>query len=443
MKARGAVAAVGLFGLLQGVSPARAYQQVVVGDEVYQALRSNPRARVVVALRQTSAPPTDVARLSSEIAAERRNVLEGLDDSDFVITHKWDTLSALAGDVTAVGLEKLSAEPDVQRIDLDIPGVMATAESVPLIHANELRSQGITGAGVVVAVLDTGVDTRHPDLAGDIVDQACFCANADGSGCCPGGGTQAMGSGAAEDAQGHGTNVTGIITGSGAVAPVGVAPDAKIVAIRVLDANGVASGTAQVLSGLDYVLKSRPEVKVVNLSLVFGAFPGTCDNVASYSMAFAQAIGALKARGTIVFASSGNDGLSNQIGLPACIGSAVAVGAVYDSNVGTISFGCTDSTTAADQVTCFSNSSSAVDLLAPGAAITSSGIGGGTVTFLGTSQAAPHAAGVAALLLQAKPGLTPDQIETALKASGVPDTDPKSGLTIPRIDAKAALDATP
>jgi subtilisin family serine protease len=119
------------------------------------------------------------------------------------------------------------------------------------------------------------------------------------------------------------------------------------------------------------------------------------------------------------------------------------VGAVYDGNVGTVTFGCTDATTDRDQVACFSNSSSAVDILAPGAAITSTGVGGGGVTYMGTSQACPHAAAAAALLLEVKPGLTPDQIETALKNTGNVLTDGRNGLSMPRIDVSAALDATP
>jgi subtilisin family serine protease len=191
-------------------------------------------------------------------------------------------------------------------------------------------------------------------------------------------------------------------------------------------------------------MQNHPEARVVNFSLGFETlFTGPCDNQASFATAFAQAIGALKSRGAMVFASSLNTGSATQIGLPACVSSAVAVGAVYDGNVGTISFGCTDSTTARDQITCFSNSNDQVDLLAPGATISSTGLGGGIATFLGTSQAAPHAAATAALLLQAKPGLSPDQILNALKATGVVVADPRNGLSFPRIDALAALDATP
>jgi subtilisin family serine protease len=295
---------------------------------------------------------------------------------------------------------------------------------------------------VVVAVLDTGVESTHPDLSGDVIGQACFCTTVSGAGCCPNKTSQQTGAGAAEDDHGHGTNVTSIITGGGNVAPRGVAPDSQVVAIKVLDSTG--SGAASgIVSGLDYVLKSRPEVKVVNISLGLGnLFDGVCDSAASFTQAFAQAINGLKARGTAVFASTGNQANKSQISVPACIGSAIAVGAVYERSAGAVSFGCTDASTDADQVACFSNSSSKLDLLAPGAPILGSGLGGGTSTTLGTSQACPHAAGVAALLFQANSGLSVDRLLSALKTSSVTVTDSANGRATPRLDAKAALDAS-
>ena len=406
------------------------------------ALRSNHVARVVVSLRAPRIPVTSLSRHVTEIRRTQDGVLAGLDPRDFRPTHRWAAISALAGEVTESGLARLLADPDVDQVDLDVSGTAGVAESVPMIRADDVHDLGFTGRGVLVAVLDTGIDTDHPDLKNNLADQQCFCTAASGAGCCPNGAAQQSGAGAAEDDHGHGTNVAGIIAGQGRVAHKGVAPDAKIVAIKVLDRTGAFSSTAQVLSGFDYLLTARPDVKVVNMSLGTSVlFPGTCDGATSFTTAFAQAINSLRARGTTVFASSLNNGSSSQIGLPACIANAIAVGAVYDANVGTISFGCTDGTTKADQVCCFSNSSAAVDLLAPGAAITAAGRGGGVSTFLGTSQASPHAAGAAALLLEAKPSLTPDQIQAALRNTGVPIADPKSGLAVPRIDVRAALDA--
>ena len=434
------LAAVAVLFLVSGREPVA--RTADAGSDLHAALQKQARVNVIIKLREPRTPVSSLARRIDEIHATQEGVLAGLEPGDFRPTYRWDAISGLAGELSLGGLSKLLRDPDVERVDLDVSGTAGLAESVPMVKADAVHDSGITGKGVVVAVLDTGVDENHPDVKDAITAEQCFCTSAAGAGCCPNGATQQSGAGAAADDQGHGTNVSGIIVGRGRVAPKGMAPDGKLVAVKVLDSTGAFASSAQVVSGFDYIITQRPEVKVVNMSLGTSLlFSGTCDNAASFTSVFAQAIGTLRARGTSVFASSLNNGSASQIGLPACIAAAIAVGAVYDSNVGAISFGCTDSTTKADQVCCFSNSSTAVDLLAPGAAISAAGRGGGISTFLGTSQASPHAAGAAALLLEARPTLTVDQIESALKTTGIGINDPKSGLTIPRIDVRAALDA--
>lgn len=419
---------------------ARAMASDVVGPAVLSALADSPRARVVVFFRGDDLSITDLGARSRSISRTREAVLDQIASEDFRTTESFRNISAVGGYVTSRGLRQLSRDYRVLRIDLDVPGRMALAESTELVRAREVQALGITGAGVTVAVFDTGLDTDHPDLVDDVVAQQCFCTNADGvTGCCPGGATQATGPGAAEDEQGHGTHVTGVITSGGRVAPRGMAPDADIVAVRILDKTGAAASSTQLMKAFDWVLSTRPEVKIVNTSLVFGSFAGTCDAADAFTMALAQAVNTLRARGTLTVSSAGNAANKGSLGAPACLSQAIAVGAVYDANVGTISFGCTDATTAADRIACFSNSSTALDLLAPGAAISSSGIGGGVAGFAGTSQAAPHVAGALALLLQAKPGATADQLETALKSSGRPIAD-TNGVSAPRIDVRTALD---
>jgi subtilisin family serine protease len=322
---------------------------------------------------------------------------------------------------------------------VDVEGVRhaRAAESVPLIHGDEAHNMGFTGKGIVVAVLDTGIDSDHRDLFDAIVDQQCFCS---GSCRCPNGSQRQSGPGAAEDDEGHGTNVTGIINSAGRVAPVGVAPDTGIVALKVLGADG-GGGDAGILSALDYVI-ARREIRVVNMSLGGGRFSTVCDNADASNRAFGSAIATLRAQGTITLVAAGNDAFTDAVSSPACVNAAVAVGAVYDQNIGGIRASkCVDPTTAPDQVACFSNSSTLVELLGPGAMITSSGLGGGTLTEGGTSQATPHVAGAAALLFQANPALTPSEVVSTLSRTGVPIRDSKSGVTIPRIDVKAALDA--
>ena len=101
------------------------------------------------------------------------------------------------------------------------------ADTVPLIDADKWHADGVTGDGVLVAVIDSGIDTDHADLADDLAFEECFGDNdggINGIGFCLGGTDRLSGVGAAEDDQGHGSRVTGILTSSGTVSPVGVAP---------------------------------------------------------------------------------------------------------------------------------------------------------------------------------------------------------------------------
>ncbi|MCS7198073.1 MAG: S8 family serine peptidase [Candidatus Bipolaricaulota bacterium] len=223
------------------------------------------------------------------------------------------------------------------------------------------------------------------------------------------------------------------------MAPVGVAPQAQLVAIKVLRDNG-SGYLSDAVAALDWIYANNAmlQVKVVNMSLGSTIlYTPPCD---SAYPAMTTAINNLRAIGVISFAASGNNANATQMSLPACISSAVSVGAVYDANVGGINWGnCTDITTAPDKVVCVTNG--VPNLQAPGALITSSMIGGGATTYGGTSMASPHAAGTAALLIQAKPSITPMEIEAVLQATGVPVTDPKNGQTRPRINALAAVRA--
>jgi subtilisin family serine protease len=116
------------------------------------------------------------------------------------------------------------------------------------------------------------------------------------------------------------------------------------------------------------------------------------------------------------------------------------VGAVYDANYpGFDTVFCSDVPADVDRVACWSNSDPTLDLLAPGCEISSAGLSGPVSTYCGTSQASPHAAGAAALLLQQRYDATPDQIEARLKSTGVPRTDTRNGVTTPRIDLLSAV----
>ena len=130
----------------------------------------------------------------------------------------------------------------------------------------------------------------------------------------------------------------------------------------------------------------------------------------------------------MVVAAAGNDGYTSALANPACTPQVVSVGAVYSHNWGTVTGSCTDSSTAADQVCCFSNSASYLSTLAPGAFIMAGGR-----QLAGTSQAAPFAAGAVAVLRSAYPGDTLDQTVARIAAGAMPVTDSRNGLLKPRL----------
>lgn len=399
---------------------ASAGAEPVVGADVSRSLTTEGDVAVVVTLDVPLPGGAPDARRAA-VAAMVDRVLARAGGPGFAVTRRFRHVPALAARVTAAGLARLRQEAAVRAIDVDPVGRGELAVSVPQIHADVLhQSYGLTGAGVTVAVLDSGIDRDHPDLAGALVDEQCFCNY--GGPCCPNGAATQSGPGAAEDDHGHGTHVTGILAGRGIVASTGVAPGAGVVAVKVLNASN-GGQVSDWIAALDWVIDVHPEVRAVNMSLCASPVSGVaCDDASAANMAMASAIDTLTAAGTRVFAASCNAGSADEIGSPACIRNAVAVGAV-DSG---------------DAVASFSNSSEELDLLAPGVGVVAPWIGGGVASLSGTSMATPHAAGVAALLQEARPGLTSTALLQALVATGMPITDARTGRVRPRLDAEAA-----
>ncbi|MGH9369863.1 MAG: S8 family serine peptidase, partial [Thermoanaerobaculia bacterium] len=253
------------------------------------------------------------------------------------------------------------------------------------------------------------------------------------------------------DCDGHGTSVAAVAAG-----PTGVAPDAKIVAIKVFPTSSGSGASCEdtaddsdILAGIDWVITNREAhgIAVINLSLG-GAFEDTLDHgycdadVPAYTMAFDSAI----ASGMVVVAAAGNDGTANALSAPACVSSALSVGAVYSQTSASQSWldeegavQCTDAPTAPDQIVCFSNSATSLSMLAPGAFWLVAKKGDGLNLFAGTSAASPAVAGAVALLRQTQRGLSPAGLIGVLRSTGKPITDPRNGVATPRLDALAAV----
>lgn len=226
-----------------------------------------------------------------------------------------------------------------------------------------------TADNVTAYIIDTGVDASHEDF-GDRVQPGQDFVDGGGDG---------------DDQQGHGTHVAGTVAGS----EYGVAKGASIVPVRVLDANG--SGTTEgVISGVDWVAQNAEGPAVANMSL-----GGTADQALDTAVE-----GAIEAGVTFV-AAAGNESADAGNGSPSRVESAITV-AASDEN---------------DAQAEFSNYGSVVDLYAPGVDITSAAMGGGETTMSGTSMAAPHVAGAAALYLADNPQATPAEVSEALTSS--------------------------
>lgn len=393
------------------------------------------RIRVVVVLEDQPA-----RAVSTD--AMRSGLLESFRASH---VEPWGRGRAFEVEIDREELPRLEADPRVRAVEVDSGGGGGLMQSLPLIGVDTVRAQGFDGSGVTIAVLDTGIDVSNPDFAGRIVGQRCFCDNLDGSGCCPNGEVEQSGEGAADDDNGHGTHVTGIAAGGGASAPGGVAPKANIVAVKVMDRSNSFRSFTQIYRALRWIAEERPDVRVVNMSLGSSALysSSACGSTA-IALGMEDVIAELRRRGVLITASTGNQGSKTAMALPACMQDVLGVGAVYDA-VGTYAYyACPDPSAQLGSVTCFTNSNDSTDLVAPGAPITASRRGGGSMTLAGTSMAAPHVAGVIALMVQAGgPRLTADQIEFILKATGRTAVDPRNDRLFPSLDAAAAIASTP
>jgi subtilisin family serine protease len=433
--------------LVVAVAPGSAPGEPVgrIPPRLAERVQAAGSVRVIARLAVTGSTPEgrpeaiEEAHRRARIAAVRAAVRGRLGGGWHRVIREYDAIPFLALEVGPDALQALAAMPDVvERLEEDRLDRPMLTESVPLVQADQAWAQGFDGSGVVVAILDTGVDATHPSLAGKIIGEACFSSNSmadSATSLCPGGGTTSTdpGSGISCETAGcdHGTHVAGIVAGAGPSFP-GVARGAGILAIQVFsridDAVAcegmppcVLAFVSDQLAALNhvYALRGAFNLAAANLSLGGGTFSRPCDDDVRK-----LAIDRLRDAGIATVVAAGNDGAPDALETPACISSAVSVG----------------STTKADVVWPDSNSASFLTLLAPGARIVSSVPGGGFAVKSGTSMATAHVSGAFAILKQAAPGATVTDILATLRASGLPITDRRNGVTVPRIRIAAALD---
>lgn len=270
-----------------------------------------------------------------------------------------------------------------------------------------------TGAGINVAVIDTGIDLDHPDL---VVTQGVDCTK--GPSCDRGGD--------GNDDNGHGTHVAGTIAAlDNAIGMKGTAYDANLFAVKTLNKQG-SGFLSDVIEGIEWAINH--DADVINMSL------GTTNDI----LAFHDAVDAAESAGIVIVAAAGNNNSpgSNAPNYPAAYSSVIAVGA----------------TNAADALASFSTTGPQLELVAPGVDIESTWNNGGYNTISGTSMATPHVAGTAALVLSVSGGVSDsngngfvnDEVRDILTSTadqlGVEDRDDLYGYGL--VDAEEAVTGT-
>jgi len=339
--------------------------------------RHSPRERlpVIVRYRRDRAAP--------------KGLLPGME-----VRRQFSLIPAFSASLAAHEVDALSEDPRVDRLWYDIPVKVLLDLSVPAIGAPLIWAEGYDGAGVKVGVIDTGIDPRHPDLQGRI-----------------GGMADVTGEGVT-DLSGHGTHVAGIIAGTGGAQGGryrGVAPGAQLFIAKALRSDG-SGAMSDSIAGLEWAVGQG--VHVVNLSL--GASPP-----GDGTDALSEACDAAALKGFVICVAVGNDGPGEgTVGPPGCAHHVITVGASGRD----------------DSVAAFSSRGPTLDgrdkpdVLLPGDGIVScrakgtdagEAVGDMYTRLSGSSMAAPHASGVAALLLQARPSLTPQQVKAALEGSAL------------------------
>ncbi|MCG7848779.1 MAG: S8 family serine peptidase [ANME-2 cluster archaeon] len=319
--------------------------------------------------------------------------------------------NAFSATVNAKNIEGLAAIENIGQISLDYNVHALLDESIPIIEANSVWSE-YDGSGIIVAVVDTGIDSNHPDLKNKIIDQVSFV----------------QGEPSPNDGLGHGTHVAGIIAGNGVASGgkyKGVAPGASLINIKVLDEYGYGTASS-VMSGIEYAVEHGADV----ISLSLGGYYWPSDGSDPLAMTANAAVD----QGVVVIVAAGNDGCPFCISTPASAEKVIAVGA----------------TTKQDDIAMYSSMGPTWDhrikpeVVAPGGAsyIYEDPAGLGIVSakatdsifeewyteyivdkyylsLSGTSMATPHVSGVAALMLQAHPDWTPDKIKQQLMNTAV------------------------
>ena len=343
---------------------------------------------------------------------------------DHVYRH---ALRGYAARMSGAAARRVASDARVRSVTPDRV-VRASAQTLPTgidrVDAEASSTQAGNGSGSVgvdVAVLDSGIDTKHRDL------------NVVGGKNCSTGKSYA-------DGNGHGTHVAGTIAAKDdANGVVGVAPGARLWAVRVLNNSGSGSWSS-VICGVDWVTANKGTIEVANMSLG-GSGSEPAATGCSTGDALHDAICRSVAAGVTYVVAAGNESKDSKNAVPAAYDEVITVSALadFDGKPGGLAAP-TCRTDEDDTFGSFSNFGADVDLIAPGVCILSTWKGGGYDTISGTSMASPHVAGGAALYKAANPGASPAQVQTALVAAGGTDwnnTDDRDAIKEPLLNVSS------
>ena len=325
-------------------------------------------------------------------------------------------------------IEALRAVPGVWKVEIDQyhPNVVKLHDSIPLIRglSSQISGAGYSadGTGVRVCIVDTGIDMDHIMYSTRIDAAASYdFYNNDSN---------------PDDDNGHGSHCAGIAAGglglswdpcgTGSIPLQGVAPNATLIGAKVLNSGG-GGFDSDIIAGIDHCADqsaSGGRADVISMSIGTGNYSGLC------SHSWAVAANNAAANGVVAIAASGNENNSNSMGSPACGGDVIAVGMTWKNNYPTCedattnwNWGiCTDTAPQTDEVGCFSNESDFLDVTAPGANIwsASNAAGGSSIAGQsGTSMSCPTVAGLAALVLQLDPTLTPAEVRQIIRDGAI------------------------
>lgn len=360
-------------------------------------------------------------------------------------TRDFHSSNGFSTELTYSEIIELSKNPHVQFISKVRNFSISLVEAVSITNASsvwetQIGNTNLTGKGQSVCILDTGINYSHPDLAQNYLGGWNFIADDNDT----------------MDDNGHGTHVAGIVAANGSLK--GIAPDAGIVAIKVLNSVGTGND-ADIISGIEWCVANASVYNISVISMSLGtSCPGPycydnyCDSNPNETLMI-NAINAAVAQNISVIVASGNDANYTHISSPACASNATPVGDTYDGNVSGLCWGgsgcgdatCIDATTFLDKIVCHANRNFMVGLFAPGAMINSTWFNGSYEEAGGTSMATPMVAGAFALINQ-KLNLigetrTPVEIETIFNNTGVVLEDSESGLNFSRIDIFSAIES--